>query len=347
MQKTAPSEQCVEGLDFDQLPVGRRIKGRLAVHWTASGQSVTVPFLALRGSTEGPLLWINGAVHGDEINGALAAVGFFNSLTGEVAGSVVATPVSNVLALDERRKSSTIDGLDMDQSFPGRHDGLATERIAATLFEKIGRKADIAVNLHTLGTAFHARPYAVYKTHPNARLSESALLQHIACFTPEFACRMPVASAQGELPGNVSGALDYQCLLAGKTAFMIELGAGGRYDEGAVRTGIDGLFRLSRRLAMTAIGTDRAPSRRLRRVTSRRHIMADAAGFFLGQAQPGRVLAKGNLLGVIQDVFGEVVNEVRFDEDVLVIAIRRDPVVHTGDRLAFIGTVWDDVDVED
>jgi predicted deacylase len=243
------------------------------------------------------LLWINGAVHGDEINGALAAVGFFNSLTGEVAGSVVATPVSNVLALDERRKSSMIDGLDMDQSFPGRHDGLATERIAATLFETIGRKADIVVNLHTLGAPFDARPYAVYKIHPHAELSESTLLQHIACFTPEFVCRMPVASARGELPGNVSGALDYQCLVAGKTAFMIELGAGGRYDEGAVRTGIDGLLRLSRRLAMTAIETDGAPSRRLRRVTGRRHVMADAAGFFLGQAQPGRCSPNGTRSG--------------------------------------------------
>ena len=340
------SERCVEELDLDRLPVDRKLSARLAVHQTASGQSVTVPYLALRGASNGPMLWVNGGVHGDEINGSLAAVEFFRSLTGEVAGSIVVTPVSNVLAFDERRKSSMIDGLDMDQSFPGRHNGLTTERIAAVLFEQIGRKADIVVNLHTLGTPFEARPYAVYKVHPDAKVSESALLQHIACFTPEFACRMPVASAQGELPGNVSGALDYQCLAAGKAAFMIELGAGGRYDESAVRTGIDGLLRLSRQLAITAIETDGRPSRRLRRVTVRHHVMADAAGFFLCRAEPGKVLAKGDLLGVIQDVFGEVVKEVRFAEDVLVIATRRDPVVHTGDRLAFVATAWDDVDVK-
>ena len=117
-----------------------------------------------------------------------------------------------------------MDRLDMHQCFPGREDGLPTERLAARLFGAMAPGADVVVNLHTLGTPFDSKPYAVYKVHPDAGVAEQRLLDMIACFAPNMACRMPVTAAGGELPGNIAGALDYQCLAMGKAAFMIELG---------------------------------------------------------------------------------------------------------------------------
>lgn len=320
-------------------------RGWLSVGTLASGREISVPYLIKQGRVDGPCLWINAAVHGDEINGVFAALDFLDAIAADtVRGSVIVTPVSNVLALDERRKVTAIDGIDMDQSFPGRVNGFASERMAHALFEAFARKADVTVNLHTLGTPFNAEPYAVYKAHQG--VEEERLLGLIACFEPTIACRMPVSNASGELPGNISGALDYQSLALGRAAFMIELGGGGRLEPDVIAHGVKGFLRLATKLGMIAESAAAlAGSRTVRRVTARAHKLATRGGFFRAEAQPGTVLSAGGRLGFVRDVFGDVVEEIRVDHDSWVIATRRDPVVHTGDRVAFLASEWDEVNV--
>ena len=45
------------------------------------------------------------------------------------------------------------------------------------------------------------------------------------------------------------------------------------------------------------------------------------------------------------NLHGHVVERPSFDHDVVVIAIRVDPVVHTGDRVAYLGHEWDEITV--
>lgn len=332
------------GKDHDGVP----LRGWLSAGNLASGREIAIPYLIRNGRREGPCLWINAAVHGDEINGVFAALGFLQEIASmTINGTVIVTPVSNVLALDERRKATMNDGIDMDQSFPGRVDGFATERVAHALFEKFGRQADVIVNLHTLGTPYDAKPYAVYKAHQD--VPEDQLLRMIRCFDPMIACRMPVSNAPGELPGNIAGALDYQGLVHGRTAFMIELGGGGRLEPDAIEHGVKGLMRLAADLGVLA-ESSRVPSPRtgnVRRVTARAHRLASKGGFFRSEASPGTTLRAGQRLGVVYDVFGDVVEEIVGSVDSWIIAVRRDPVVHTGDRCAFLATEWDDVEISD
>ena len=44
-------------------------------------------------------------------------------------------------------------------------------------------------------------------------------------------CLVDVASAKGELPGNIAGALDVSCILQGIPAFSAEVGTGGIFEE--------------------------------------------------------------------------------------------------------------------
>ncbi|MER9002599.1 succinylglutamate desuccinylase/aspartoacylase family protein [Mesorhizobium sp. M0862] len=319
-------------------------RGTIGIGSTAGGREIRIPYLVKQGRSDGPVLWVNAAVHGDEINGVFAAQRFFDRLDASTMnGKVVVTPVANLHAFDERRKTTLIDGIDMDQCFPGKADGFVTERAAAALFERFGRSANVIVNIHTLGTPFDASPYAVYKVHPNGLVSEASLLSHIACFEPTIACRMPVADASGELPGNIAGALDYQALSLGATAFMIELGGGGRLENDFVEHGVAGLLRLAGKIGINGHGTA-AVSRPIKRVTKRAHRLAGVAGLFEPATSPGRSVSAGSTIGVIRDLFGDVIEDVRTECDSWVIAIRRDPVVHSGDRVAFLGTEWSDVD---
>ena len=60
-------------------------------------------------------------------------------------------------------------------------------------------------------------------------------------------------------------------------------------------------------------------------------------------AEPGDKLPAGELLGRIHSACGDTVEEIRFNQDVIVIGVRNDPVVHTGDRVGFVALEWDDV----
>ena len=334
-------------MPMSQSPVGTATeRGTIDAGTTAGGHEIRIPYLIKKGRTDGPRLWVNAAVHGDEVNGVFAAQRFFDRLDPtRMMGSVIVTPVANVLAFDERRKTTLIDGIDMDQSFPGRADGFATERTAAALFSKFGKLADVVINIHTLGTPFDAAPYAVYKVHPQAKVSEASILSHIACFEPTVACRMPVANASGELPGNIAGALDYQALALGAMAFMIELGGGGRLENEFVDHGVAGLMRLASKIGILPPSQEVNPAT-LRRVTTRAHRLSRTGGLFEPAVAPGRPVKAGDSIGQVRNLYGDITEEIVAEVDSWVIAVRRDPVVHSGDRVAFVATQWGDVNVE-
>lgn len=320
------------------LKSGERAAGRMPMGTMASGQGIDLPYLVLRGAKEGPCLWLNGAVHGDEINGVLAALDFYRALDPTVMrGSVVVTPVSNPLAFDARRKRAPQDELDLDQSYPGKTDGLASERLASTLFSEIEGVADVLVNFHTMNPYFTSKPYVVYKTGAGHEADEKALLAAAAAFDPFVACRMPIEGGS-ELPGNVAGALDYQGLKAGLLAFMVELGGGSRQEPQYIAQGVRGLFRLARHIGLLdADGWTSAP---VQRVTERRHVMCNHGGLFRQQAEAGSIIPAGRTIGIIESVWGRELETLQFDAPVALIGLRTDPVVHSGDRVAFIGTEW-------
>lgn len=322
---------------------GERLEGVFQSGTMASGSQIAIPWVALRGIKDGPCLWINGQVHGPEINGIFAALDFVNALDpGKLSGSIVVTATANPLALNARTKSTPQDEGDLDQSFPGNANGLATDRLAHTLFEQVRSCADVMINMHTMGHMFDSAPYAVYKVHPNGKVTEKQLLQLIAPFRPGVACRMKVEQGLGELPGNIAGALDYQMLALGVPAFMIELGSGSRAEAPYITQGIAGFTDVVRRLGI--LGGAPVKHAPLRRVTRRAHVTVAHGGLFRAARAPGDSVRAGEPLGTTIDMHGKVVETVTMPGECVVIGMRRDPVVHSGDRAGFVALEWDEAD---
>ena len=328
---------------LDGMSPASRAKGKIVVGTMASGTEIAIPFVVQKGEKPGPCLWINGQVHGNEINGVFAALDFLNELDpSKLSGSVVVTATANPLALDSRRKWAPQDDQDLDQSYPGRADGFTTERLAYALFVEAKAAANAVINMHTMSPPFEAKVYAVYKVHPNGLVKENDLLRLIAPFKPSVACRMSVEPGKGELPGHVAGALDYQMDEIGIPAFMIELGAGGRATPADIRQGVAGFLGVARELKMID-GSNGASQ--VRRVTRRGHVTFKNGGLFRASRQPGEAVKAGEVLGELMTVWGDVSDHVSLSSDVIIIGIRRDPVVHSGDRLGFFAYAWDEVTV--
>lgn len=332
-----------------------RHKGVIPVGSMASGALVELPYVVVKGAKPGKTLWLNGQVHGDEINGMLAALRFINGLDpASMHGNIVVTPTANPHALDSRRKRNPYDELDLDQCYPGNPNGLISERAAHALFSEIRGNADLLINLHTMNPLFDSKAYAVYKVHPASGISEADILPAIALFSPNVACRMDVGG-KGELPGNIAGALDYQCLAAGIPAFMLELGGGSRYESHNVALAERGFAKLAVKMGILEVNSSQnsknegveSEPKYVRRVTKRGWLTFAEGGLFVPDVEAGATLDANTVLGKTMNLHGEFREEIKLAQDGIIIGLRRDPVVHTGERAAFVAWEWDNYSLTD
>ncbi|MBL8384212.1 MAG: succinylglutamate desuccinylase/aspartoacylase family protein [Burkholderiales bacterium] len=325
---------------------GTRVEGTVPVGNMASGALIGLPFVALRGARPGKTLWINGQVHGNEVTGIVAALEFVNAQdAGRLAGNIVVTSTANPLGFDARRKNAPQDDNDLDMSFPGRANGYTTELFAHHLLREIRAVApDLVISMHAQGTQTTSRTYTVYKEPPEAPVRGPQLFPYMAAFEPSVACRMSVLPGSGEILGNHSGALDYQLNMAGIPTFMVELGTGQRADPAEVLRGVTGFADVCRRLGIVD-GALQTGMRVLRHVTRRGHFPVAHGGLFRPRQKPGEVVRAGEALGEILSIHGHVVERPTAPQDLIIIAIRVDPVVHSGDRVAYVAYEWTEVPV--
>lgn len=335
-------EQRIIERTLERAKSGSRTHGTVPLGKTASGSVYGVPFVAIKGAKAGKTLWINGQVHGNEITGIVAALDFVNRLDPQtLSGNVIVTSTANPLAMDARVKGAPFDGSDLDQAYPGRAAGFVTDRIAYTMFEEIRGIPDLLINMHTQGNQTIARSYTVYKEHPNRLVLPETLFPYMAAFDPMVACRMNLEPGQGELPGNIAGALDYQLIALGIPAFMVELGVGQRAEAAEVAKGIAGFEDIAKRMGILEGEVRKFDT--LRRVTRRGHVSVNEAGFFRPMRKPADLVRAGEPFGEVMNAFGEVVERPVLDRDAIIIAIRVDPVMHTGDRFGYMAYEWDDI----
>jgi predicted deacylase len=122
-------------------------------------------------------------------------------------------------------------------------------------------------------------------------------------------------------------------LRSGKPAFMIELGGGGHCNADIVRQGVEGLIGTAALLGLG--GQPAAVADRLNVVRDFQSVTTSRGGLFRASARPGfEELSAGQPYGRIVDLHGRPVEDASFDRPARLIAVRRDPVVHSGDRLA-------------
>jgi len=327
---------------------GQYAYGKVPVMELAHGAPVSIPVLIVNGAKPGPCLWLNGAVHGDELNGPMAIRNLLPKLDPQkLSGTVIATPISNPLAFQARQKNTPQDGLDMDMQFPGDPHGTLSQRIAHALFDKIRAHANYLIDFHTLGTYYEAKPYTVFKRVPGAGGGICEAAERMArVFGGTAHCRVDLGGSLNELPGNVRGFLDVQCLLHGIPAFMAEIGSGGIIQPDMVALGERGILAVMHDLNMWPEAPE-TPERVKPHLpdnplilTRRKFIYTGRGGLVTDSAPSGTFVKKGELVCRIVDMFGTV-EEIRADQDMYIISHRRNPPVDTGDRVAFVGLEWE------
>lgn len=300
---------------------------------------VQLPVIVVAGKKEGPVLWINGTVHGDELNGSYAAW----ELSGEIdpeqlSGTLVVTPICNPIAFECRNKISAIDNMDMDTAFPGDPEGMMTQRIAHMIYREIKANAGAVISFHTMATPYRANPYSVRKIIPGVSDSVNEVSEGMQrAFGVVTNCVVDLRGDTNELPGVTNGALDITCMKDGIPAFMGEMGQGGKVETEYVEAAKKGILNVMRYLKMLD-GPVEKPGRQVL-ITKRRFLRSDKGGMIRMNVKSGdEVKAGENLLDL--HYYGDEMESYPARSDCYVIGVRENPVVSTGDRVAFVGTEW-------
>lgn len=127
-------------------------RGGITLSKDMYGNVREIPIIVCRGVEDGPVLWFNGATHGDEPEGPFSIFLTLQKIDPkELKGTIVAVPVMNVEAFTAGTRGDPLDtfSYDMNRLYPGRPDGYPTERVAHAHWEAMKDKCDLQISIHS------------------------------------------------------------------------------------------------------------------------------------------------------------------------------------------------------
>lgn len=313
----------IEVADLKVKP-GEKAQGYLPVAPRGDGTSIRLPLLVVNGLHEGSTLVVSGGVHGDEYEGPEAIRRVWGKLDpAQLKGTFLSVPVVNVPAFEVGAREGPVDHLNMNRIFPGRQDGFVSERIAHIFFHEVVLKADYFLDLHAGGKAFAMAPMVVY-------LEEG---------DEEFRAReVALAKAAGvDLMWKGRGAWAAANVMAvrhGIPAILAEIGQEGRCSESMVELASRTIMNLMYHAGMME-GTLQLPERRM--IVKGTYLHSQAGGTFHAKAQVREAVGRGDTVGVITDLLGEIVETVKAPYDGIICSIRTFPAIRPGEWTVFVG----------
>src|SRR5690349_5954117 len=135
-------------MPFLGVPVrtGEIVRSRIPIGEQLDGTPLTMPVVTIGGAKDGPTLYLQGGLHGDEMTGIEIARVVIKELDpSKLSGTVVCVPLANVPAHLTRTRGFLHEErwlIDVNRVFPGSAHGLLSERIADVLFNEFARPAD-------------------------------------------------------------------------------------------------------------------------------------------------------------------------------------------------------------
>jgi predicted deacylase len=120
-----------------------------------------VPIAVIKNGS-GPTVVLEGGNHGDEYEGPITICEMIRDLDSEqIQGRLILMPANNVHAVVAGQRTSPVDGLNFNRTFPGDPRGTITQQIAAYITDHIHPMADAFIDLHSGGSSLDIIPSAI------------------------------------------------------------------------------------------------------------------------------------------------------------------------------------------
>ena len=175
--------------------------------------------IAVIANGSGPTAVLTGGNHGDEYEGPIALHKLANVIDpASMTGRIIILPGLNHPAQMAGKRTSPIDGGNMNRAFPGRPDGTVTEKIADYVTRHLLPLADVVVDIHSGGRTLEFVPFVACHLLPDKD-------QEARCIAAMEAFSAPYSMTMLEL--DAVGMIDTVAEEMGKVFVTTELAGGG------------------------------------------------------------------------------------------------------------------------
>lgn len=307
----------------DQIfPAGKNGVLKINVGSLTSGNTMYLQGYVYRSIHPGPTTLLLAGVHGDEINGIEIIRRILDKkvLDDILTGNVIVIPIVNVYGFINSSRYVP-DGKDVNRSFPGALEGSLASRIARTLTKYILPKVDYIIDLHT-GSDQRYNYSQIRYTKGDI---ESKKLAEI--FNAPYSIAIK----------NIPKSLRKSASSLGIPSLIFEGGESYRIDLNIVSMGLSGIFRCLHHLKHINNDYVVDPDYSNIIIHKTNWIRATYSGLFISNKTSGDYIEKGNVLGSINDPYGQKSKRIIAKSSGHIIGHNNASVVNYGDALYHIG----------
>lgn len=306
----------------EQVAPGERRLVNLPLSALSNSTPMALPVSVTHARREGPVLFVSGAVHGDELTGVAICRRLLAAKALTISrGTLLVIPIVNAFGFISHSRYLP-DRRDLNRSFPGNGKGSLAAQLAHLFLSEIVARSQFGIDLHSAAIHRSNLPQIRVDSHDERayRLAEA------------FGAPIIVHSGLRE------GSLRQAALARNVPVIVYEAGEGLRVDELSVRVGMEGVMHVMNHLGMLP-RRPRKPSRPPVLAASSRWVRAEASGLFRPFRDTGDEVSAGEKIGVVADPYGEREVDLKASCDGIIIGRANIPAVNQGDALFHIAKV--------
>ncbi|WP_267548781.1 succinylglutamate desuccinylase/aspartoacylase family protein [Rhizobium rhizogenes] len=255
--------------------------------------TVQVP-LAVVKNGDGPTVLIEAGNHGDEYEGPIALGELLRAIDpADVTGRIIAIPAINVRAVEAGQRTSPVDGLNFNRSFPGDFNGTLTSQTAAYVNDYLFPIADYFLDLHSGGSSLMILPSAIIEPSPTSEGHRRNIKATLAFGAPTVV----MVDNLGEMRTSTAAANQQGLIVIGS-----EMAGGGLVSQDALaicRRGIRNVLKHAGVLKGAPDMPAEANARVLKVPGSQGYILSDDDGVFEPISELGTEVKAGAVAGRI------------------------------------------------
>jgi predicted deacylase len=284
--------------------------------------------MSVESINHGPLVWLTGCIHGDEVTGIVTIQEVFKKIQKQhlLRGAVYAFPLMNPIGFETGSRNITLSREDLNRAFPGNKDGSLAERIADRIFSTIRQTyPSLVLDLHNDWRK--SIPYTIIDPHPGD--TQKQAYEKAKTFAKKAGFLVILDTE------DVDRSFSFSLLRHNIPALTIELGESHVVNEKNVEYGVKSILSILHYLEMTEI-TDETFSFNLTKEFIGRPMkfsygqVSSASGIIRFLAQPGDIVKSGQIVAKIYNTFGKLQDTIRCCNEGVVLG-------HSDSSVAFPG----------
>lgn len=310
------------------IPPATRKRLEIPVAGLPTQTMLSLPVAVVNGTHPGPIVWLSGAIHGDEVNGVEIIRQVLKQVKPkQLTGTLIAVPIVNVFGFIEQSRYLP-DRRDLNRSFPGSPRGSLAARLAHLFMTEIVSRCTHGIDLHT------ASGHRINLPQIRANLQDSETERCARAFGA------PVMIHASTRDGSLRQAASKR----GIPVLLYEGGEALRFDPDAIDAGVQGILRVMACLGMYSCAIASEAKSPLS-VQKSQWVRASRSGILRLRIQLGQQVEKKQSLGAIADPFGETTSQVYAPCQGLAIGYSQNPLVNQGDAIVHLATLDSDRDL--